>query len=1517
ASGTIVATHATAGSDATGTISVSHGVLDKFAFTNIGNPIAGTPFITTIFAQDRDGNTVTTFSGSVLLTDLTGTMTPTSATLQNGSSGGVTITITKSRFANTITASGNGKVGVSNTFDVNPAPLDHFTFDPVSSPQTAGIPFGITIIAQDEFSNTVTSFTDSVNLSDNTGTISPTSFGPFTSGQITANVTIEKKATDNKITATGGTNGSKSGESNLFNVKPAALDHLRILNAAGGLGTEVGDIALTLDDQIILHAAGLDAFDNYIRDVVVNWGRTGDLDLPNPLAGTSTILDPVTPGTSGQITADTTGVTGDSTGTITVGNIAKVLIRNAAGGTGNEVGSLTITADDALTLFAAGYDAGNNFIGDVVVDWTSSGTLAPLINVSGVNSVTFLPTTAPTNGKIFADHATAADDSTGTIIVNPGSSFGNIVLTPSPNALPADGASISQITSSQIVDSDGNFVGAGRLFTVVLSDTNLGRIETPDADQGITGHQIATNSSSRLAFQFRAGTVSGSEEIFVSSANGGNATGNTVIAVGSTGQFLIANTQPNTINKSQDVGIVNTNQQFGIEVQIRNGLSEAVLDVKVRLTSNGSSVIQANEIIISRISDNSSQSVTFDITASSTQNPAGEEFTAQIIEATKELSGGNAPIGAPIDNNAFVQIQTPAELRVQFTRLDQFQTASDTFQVQATVTNLGQAEVDNSGRLRLTIPSNYTLLPTNPAEQSFSVDVPVEWEVKAPDTSTALETFIVAISQIPKDKNIDSLSAVETSADLREVQTLAVDLIVDEFSIIDPAGAMDDTLSTGQEFELRSLISYSENIDSVRAELMLALGYGFGPGFSTSVLLTNGQDQVNWRLVAPTQAHQNPRTLEVSFVSFDEGTPRDTTTATLEVVTVTNASIVFEQFRVSNPADAQTVSTGQQFQLSALVKKFGDAGIEGPAEVELNLGDSGITTQDDSIRTFVPGEAVIWNVTAPDTTTGLKFISAKIVSIPNDENTNDLVDHNPQQIERTIEIQTVEVGTVTIDTVFVSSPPGAQDDTLSTDQLFTIEAVVKWQNAVNLLAEIVLPSGYQVFGGGNRFQSIPSQGGERAVQWTLIAPNFQSPRQYIKLKAKGDDESNPQLEIVALPDSLPFAVVEKAQLNLDAAITAPRSALDRILTVGQLFTITAGLENTGQAGLIGEDSLEITLPTGYTTSEPTVKSITPGGQVTWQIRAPDAPTGILDIIVEVEDRNAIDENTNQLPPLSPAPPLVKIPVSTESVGLRVTVLTDRKPTTIVRGATDIPIFGLQFENSSDANIEIRSINLNVRDNEGNNIAPDSILSGLAVVDYFNSSVVFLSGVPIPRNNPLALGFSSPISMSPSQSQTIEFRVDIASQTDENTFRFSIDSPQRDISAINVDADTAVALLDTSGLEVSSALSSGISVLIDPTLEASFFNFPNPFGQSSRPLTKFNYNLTQDSDITIRIYTLLGELVWTKTYNATEPEGKAGNHSGDISWDGTNDKGQKVLNGVYVAVLITNSGKAITKIAIAK
>jgi len=114
------------------------------------------------------------------------------------------------------------------------------------------------------------------------------------------------------------------------------------------------------------------------------------------------------------------------------------------------------------------------------------------------------------------------------------------------------------------------------------------------------------------------------------------------------------------------------------------------------------------------------------------------------------------------------------------------------------------------------------------------------------------------------------------------------------------------------------------------------------------------------------------------------------------------------------------------------------------------------------------------------------------------------------------------------------------------------------------------------------------------------------------------------------------------------------------------------------------------------------------------------------------------------------------------------------------------------------------------------------------------------------------------------------------------------------------------------------IKSNSTVVIESDFDKAFRNFPNPFGVPARPLTKFIYYLDQDSDVSVRIYTLIGELVWSSSYSASDPQGKRGTHEGDIFWDGRNEKGYKVLNGVYIARISTGYGKsALTKIAVIK
>jgi hypothetical protein len=75
----------------------------------------------------------------------------------------------------------------------------------------------------------------------------------------------------------------------------------------------------------------------------------------------------------------------------------------------------------------------------------------------------------------------------------------------------------------------------------------------------------------------------------------------------------------------------------------------------------------------------------------------------------------------------------------------------------------------------------------------------------------------------------------------------------------------------------------------------------------------------------------------------------------------------------------------------------------------------------------------------------------------------------------------------------------------------------------------------------------------------------------------------------------------------------------------------------------------------------------------------------------------------------------------------------------------------------------------------------------------------------------------------------------------------------------------------------------------PTEYALHQNYPNPFN----PTTTIKYDLKQTSEVSLKIYNLLGQEVRTLV-NASEEAGFK-----NVVWDGLNNSGQRVASGVYI------------------
>jgi ABC-type cobalt transport system substrate-binding protein len=167
--------------------------------------------------------------------------------------------------------------------------------------------------------------------------------------------------------------GTISYETGTIMVGGGGVDHIIIRDAPDGAGNEVITHAMTTDQSLTLYAAGYDEGDTFVENTQVNWTLTGGLD-GIPVSDTVFVFSPAVAPRSGTINAQI-GTIQDATGTINVstGALASLLIRDAANNGGDSVTTVTMSAGDSRTFYAAGYDADGNYRRDEPTsEWTST-----------------------------------------------------------------------------------------------------------------------------------------------------------------------------------------------------------------------------------------------------------------------------------------------------------------------------------------------------------------------------------------------------------------------------------------------------------------------------------------------------------------------------------------------------------------------------------------------------------------------------------------------------------------------------------------------------------------------------------------------------------------------------------------------------------------------------------------------------------------------------------------------------------------------------------------------------------------------------------------------------------------------------------------------------------------------------------------------------------------------------------------------------------------------------------------
>ncbi len=385
-SGTFHAVSASGKTGDSGSVVINAGALSKFNVSVASPQTVNAPFAATFTAQDSGGNTITSFTGTVTLssvnagtvTDAT-TGTQTTSTFTNGVlTENISVTSPGTLRTVVATQTGGTVTGTSNTFTVNAGAASGFVISAISSPQTAGNPFNITITAKDASGNTDTSFNGTADLTTTASGITPSTTGSFTSGVRTQSVTLSGSGLAQTITATKTGDGAVVGTSGAFDLNPNGLDHFTIgaISSPQVAGTSF-NISITAKD---------------VTDVAYT-AFTGTVDVSSSNCTLSSGS-----GTTGSFVngALTRSVTFSGTGTCT---IAVIKTGSTETGTSN---SFTLSGNGTATKFVILQPANGTTDGSVAVTVQVQDASGNVVSTDSSSAVTVNTTGAATGGGVVS-----------------------------------------------------------------------------------------------------------------------------------------------------------------------------------------------------------------------------------------------------------------------------------------------------------------------------------------------------------------------------------------------------------------------------------------------------------------------------------------------------------------------------------------------------------------------------------------------------------------------------------------------------------------------------------------------------------------------------------------------------------------------------------------------------------------------------------------------------------------------------------------------------------------------------------------------------------------------------------------------------------------------------------------------------------------------------------------------------------------------------------------------------------
>ncbi len=772
-------------------------------------------------------------------------------------------------------------------------------------------------------------------------------------------------------------------------------------------------------------------------------------------------------------------------------------------------------------------------------------------------------------------------------------------------------------------------------------------------------------------------------------------------------------------------------------------------------------------------------------------------------------------------------------------------------------------------RYVLTLPAEFSTTDSLAQEviPNLSDTNLVSWRVFSIKDSVG--SFTLSVQAVGEDTTTGS---VRTGNSLNRVIHVVrrADLAV-QFFVSAPVGAKDDTVSTDQPLTVTAVVTNLGQASTTTGQLTLNPA-GFVPGPDPLTQTFTVGDSIHWRLTAPA------------------------------------------------------------------LPNFPSAGGDG---LWRNLG---------SIR--VGGGQIESSAALATVLAAAAKLTVNMTTVPVDGNSGSAVHViNPVDTLEIIVVQKAIISNLTV------TLPGGRD-TVSTGQVFTVRASFDQISALTLRsAQLQLPnSAYLLAQGDSLTRSIGDQ--DTFVVWTVTAPDTIVTTQEngtFTVTVRGEDENNTGSAVSPVNQTLDVVVQRRTQLEVEAQILEPANARDGFISSGQSVLIRATVQNSGVARTAGAGSLRLRTSsltvggrafTARLVTDSLYNLSTGDNVVEWFVTAPDTVAST-SLVFDFGSTVPLDVNTQRNAFIGL--PSTKVPIATEAKSLQISRVATTKDTTrraVYTGKQVDSVLVFKLENFGPAEntneiLTQRFIfyveEVDPQSGQPTTIPWDQYIQSIAVhsrgrqvgasISSVDSAVVeisrseFLSksrgttndltyGILTSKGEQDTVTFSLFMNSNAPSSRTSNFRLVLrgvdAYDYDSLAARYNLapggnfqplgvfDPQRRRIP--NGDPD-----FQTEPLRILDANDAG----------QEFFNYPNPFGNQTRPTTRFVFLPLTDQPAKVDIYTLSGRLVISLDANSIQ----TGVPNETVAWDGRNGAGEKVRNGVYIAVLRAPGQKRTTKVLV--